>query len=60
MRDELRKPHDRINATTMYVTHDQMEGISTADRIAVMQGWTRLQAKIGVTILYVTHDQVEA
>ncbi len=36
MCDELRELHDRINATTVYVTHDQLEAMSMADRIAVM------------------------
>jgi len=33
---ELRDLHDRIEATTIYVTHDQIEAMSMADRIAVM------------------------
>ena len=33
---ELRDLHDRISATTVYVTHDQHEAMSMADRIAVM------------------------
>jgi multiple sugar transport system ATP-binding protein len=33
---ELRELHDRIAATTIYVTHDQHEAMSMADRIAVM------------------------
>jgi multiple sugar transport system ATP-binding protein len=33
---ELRDLHDRIAATTVYVTHDQLEAMSMADRIAVM------------------------
>jgi multiple sugar transport system ATP-binding protein len=44
MRDELRGLHDRIGATTVYVTHDQMEAMSMADRIAVMNGGDVLQA----------------
>ena len=36
MCDELRGLHDRIKATTVYVTHDQAEAMSMADRIAVM------------------------
>ncbi len=36
MCDELRELHDRIKATTVYVTHDQLEAMSMADRIAVM------------------------
>ncbi|TAK92380.1 MAG: ABC transporter ATP-binding protein [Burkholderiaceae bacterium] len=33
---ELRGLHDRIKATTVYVTHDQVEAMAMADRIAVM------------------------
>jgi multiple sugar transport system ATP-binding protein len=33
---ELRDLHTRIGATTVYVTHDQMEAMSMADKIAVM------------------------
>ena len=36
MCDELRELHDRIGATTVYVTHDQLEAMSMADRILVM------------------------
>lgn len=40
MCDELRDLHERIGATTVYVTHDQMEAMSMADRIAIMnQGY---------------------
>jgi multiple sugar transport system ATP-binding protein len=38
MCNELRDLHDRIGATTVYVTHDQLEAMSMADRIAVMNG----------------------
>ena len=33
---ELRELHDRIDATTVYVTHDQLEAMAMADKIAVM------------------------
>ena len=33
---ELRALHDRLSATTVYVTHDQLEAMSMADTIAVM------------------------
>ena len=33
---ELRQLHERIGATTVYVTHDQLEAMAMADRIAVM------------------------
>ncbi len=35
---ELRKLHERIRATTVYVTHDQNEAMAMADRIAIMNG----------------------
>ncbi len=33
---ELRGLHNRLKATTVYVTHDQLEAMSMADKIAVM------------------------
>jgi len=33
---ELRSLHDRLGATTVYVTHDQVEAMSMADTIAIM------------------------
>jgi multiple sugar transport system ATP-binding protein len=36
MCQELRALHDRLGATTVYVTHDQTEAMSMADTIAVM------------------------
>jgi multiple sugar transport system ATP-binding protein len=33
---ELRALHDRLKATTVYVTHDQVEAMSMADTIAIM------------------------
>ena len=34
---ELRKLHERLRLTTLYVTHDQTEALSLSDRIAVMR-----------------------
>lgn len=36
MCEELRHLHDRLGATTVYVTHDQREAMAMADKIAVM------------------------
>jgi multiple sugar transport system ATP-binding protein len=33
---ELRELHDRIDATTVYITHDQLEAMAMADHIAIM------------------------
>jgi multiple sugar transport system ATP-binding protein len=38
MCSELRELHDRIHATSVYITHDQLEAMAMADRIAVMNG----------------------
>jgi putative spermidine/putrescine transport system ATP-binding protein len=37
MRAEIRGIHDQIGSTTIYVTHDQDEALSLADRIVVMR-----------------------
>ena len=37
MRAEIRRIHDGIGSTTIYVTHDQDEALSMADRIVVMR-----------------------
>jgi multiple sugar transport system ATP-binding protein len=36
MTGELRALHNRLAATTVYVTHDQLEAMSLADKIAIM------------------------
>ena len=36
MRAEIAKIHQRIRATTIYVTHDQTEAMTLADRIVIM------------------------
>ncbi len=38
MRFEIRRLHDAFKTTTVYVTHDQAEAMTTADLIAVMNG----------------------
>jgi ABC-type Fe3+/spermidine/putrescine transport system ATPase subunit len=37
MRGEIRDLQQRLNITTVYVTHDQEEALAVSDRIAVMQ-----------------------
>jgi putative spermidine/putrescine transport system ATP-binding protein len=37
MRTEIRRIHDLIGSATIYVTHDQEEALSLADRIVVMR-----------------------
>ncbi|HCF94397.1 MAG TPA: spermidine/putrescine ABC transporter ATP-binding protein [Verrucomicrobia bacterium] len=38
MREEIQSLHQRLGITTIYVTHDQKEALSLADRMAVMRG----------------------
>jgi len=38
MRVELKKIHDRLGTTAIYVTHDQVEAMTLGDRVVVMQG----------------------
>ena len=38
MRVELSRLHKRLDATMIYVTHDQIEAMTMADRIVVMEG----------------------
>lgn len=42
MRGELKRLHQELGITTVYVTHDQEEAMSLSDRIAVLsEGWVR-------------------
>ncbi|GAB5373611.1 MAG: ABC transporter ATP-binding protein [Acuticoccus sp.] len=43
MRYEIRRIHDRLGATTVYVTHDQVEAMTMADEIVVMRGGEIMQ-----------------
>jgi sn-glycerol 3-phosphate transport system ATP-binding protein len=38
MRAELKRIHQRLGITTVYVTHDQVEAMTLGDRIVVMSG----------------------
>src|SRR5918998_918028 len=38
MRIELARLHDELDATMIYVTHDQVEAMTMADKIVVLQG----------------------
>ena len=43
MRTEIKKLHQRIGATTIYVTHDQIEAMTLAERIVVLSGGNIMQ-----------------
>jgi multiple sugar transport system ATP-binding protein len=38
MRTEIKKIHQKVRTTTVYVTHDQVEAMTLADRVVVMNG----------------------
>jgi multiple sugar transport system ATP-binding protein len=50
MRSELKRFHLDLRATVIYVTHDQMEAVTMADRIAVMNG--------GILQQYASPDEI--
>jgi multiple sugar transport system ATP-binding protein len=37
MRTEIKEPHQRLKTTSVYVTHDQIEAMTMADKIVVMR-----------------------
>ena len=37
MRTEIKELHQRLKTTSIYVTHDQIEAMTMADKIVVMQ-----------------------
>ena len=37
MRTEIKKLHGKVRTTIVYVTHDQVEAMTLADRIVVMK-----------------------
>ena len=46
MRSEIVALHEKIGATTIYVTHDQTEAMTMANRIVIMsQGWVQQVGK---------------
>ena len=51
MRAEISRLHQRLETTTLYVTHDQTEAITMADRVAVMRDG-RLQQLDSPAALY--------
>jgi putative spermidine/putrescine transport system ATP-binding protein len=43
MQIELRRLHDQLGMTTVYVTHDQREALTMSDRVAVISGGRIMQ-----------------
>ena len=50
MRSEIKKLHQRLGATIIYVTHDQVEAMTLADRICVLQAGHKMQYDTPETI----------
>jgi multiple sugar transport system ATP-binding protein len=38
MRAEIRALHDRLSATSVFVTHDQVEALTMADKVVILRG----------------------
>lgn len=50
MRTEIKQLHRRLKSTIVYVTHDQVEAMTMADRVIVMQGGVIEQASDPITL----------
>ncbi len=50
LRVEIKRLHQRLGNTMIYVTHDQIEALTLADRVAVMKGGTIQQLDNPMTI----------
>ena len=50
MRVELKRIHDRLGTTAIYVTHDQVEAMTLGDHVVVMKdGWTAVGEPLSST-----------
>jgi len=52
MRTEISKLHDRLNATMVYVTHDQTEAMTMGDKIVVMKDGTVQQTNTPLNLYH--------
>jgi multiple sugar transport system ATP-binding protein len=52
MRSEIKKLHQRLGATIVYVTHDQVEAMTLADRICVLQAGHTMQVDTPATVYH--------
>lgn len=60
MRLEIRDLVKRLNITTLYVTHDQLEALTMSDRVAVMSGGRIVQEGPPVEIYKAPRDEFVA
>jgi len=56
MRGEIRRLHDTLGTTTVYVTHDQIEAMTLADRIAILDQGELQQLRARDVLL---HDLID-
>ena len=56
MRIELARLHDELAATMIYVTHDQIEAMTMADKIVVLQGGVVEQAGSPLELYHHPHN----
>ena len=60
MRAELKKLHDRLQATVIYVTHDQVEAMTMGDRIVIMKDGLIQQVGAPLEVYAVPQNQFVA
>ena len=54
MRNEISKLHRNLGSTTIYVTHDQVEAMTMADRIVIMKDGVVQQIGKPMDLLQIT------
>jgi len=52
MRAEIKRLHQRVKATMIYVTHDQVEAMTLGDRIAILRGGELQQVADPLTLYH--------
>ena len=58
MRAELKKLHERLQATIIYVTHDQVEAMTMGDRDRGDEGWVEAAGGAASGTLFQAGKQV--
>ena len=58
MRTEIKKVHQKVRTTTVYVTHDQVEAMTLADRVVVMNARPHRAGRHAERALPHARDQV--
>ena len=58
MRIEISELHDRLKTTMIYVTHDQVEAMTMADKIVVLQRRDHRAGRLTARALSCAHEQV--